>query len=337
MATELPREIGRLAASVTEDMVRQATDLADFLCRPRPVGEYERVKMACCQLYLDARRALANDKTVSLRAWEAGYDGPYYGEPLDPAVALSTITYLGIVNINEQKALATRSTRNHRTSGQLTRPAERKMAQKGDSVFVVDKVIEIERLGQAMRSARFHRGLTMVFGQGSFDGLHDGHVSHLQFSSRLGGSWSRLVAMADPDVFVRMRKGSRRPIISHHERNMVLASSMFVDAVPVVSPRPLEELEHLWLEVIPEAERQEIVSHFWQYVYSRLRPNILVFGDDASTEFLDRVFGDAFPFGTMVVTTPRMDRKRSSTTQVIARSAQVYAPVAFPSSFVATL
>lgn len=72
------------------------------------------------------------------------------------------------------------------------------------------------------------RGETLVFTNGCFDILHDGHVNSLLRSAKLG---SKLIIGLNSDESVRLLKGKGRPVLPEKARALILASMVFVDAV----------------------------------------------------------------------------------------------------------
>lgn len=72
-------------------------------------------------------------------------------------------------------------------------------------------------------------GETVVFTNGCFDILHEGHVTYLAQSADLG---TRLVVALNTDASVkRQGKGEERPVNPETARSLVMASLEFVDLV----------------------------------------------------------------------------------------------------------
>lgn len=69
---------------------------------------------------------------------------------------------------------------------------------------------------------------TIVFSNGVFDILHQGHVVYLAKAAALG---NRLVVGVNTDASTRRLKGSSRPINSEKERALLLAALEFVSMV----------------------------------------------------------------------------------------------------------
>jgi len=106
---------------------------------------------------------------------------------------------------------------------------------------------------EAIRRFGPTRESTLVFTNGCFDGLHDGHRSLLERANPLGDV---LVVGLNSDASVRRLKGSDRPVHPLANRERALASMREVDAVV-----PFEE--DTTLELI-----------------AALRPDVLVKGSD---------------------------------------------------------
>lgn len=72
------------------------------------------------------------------------------------------------------------------------------------------------------------QGGKIVFTNGCFDILHQGHVVYLSKTADFG---NRLIIGLNTDDSVRRIKGMNRPIVSEQERALLLASLGFVDMV----------------------------------------------------------------------------------------------------------
>lgn len=72
------------------------------------------------------------------------------------------------------------------------------------------------------------QGEKIVFTNGCFDILHQGHVVYLSKTADFG---NRLIIGLNTDDSVRRIKGENRPIVSEQERALLLASLGFVDMV----------------------------------------------------------------------------------------------------------
>jgi D-glycero-beta-D-manno-heptose 1-phosphate adenylyltransferase len=84
-------------------------------------------------------------------------------------------------------------------------------------------------------------GETVVFTNGCFDILHQGHVTYLALSADLG---TKLVVGLNTDTSVkRQGKGEERPVNPESARSLVMASLEFVDLVVLFDgDTPLDEI-----------------------------------------------------------------------------------------------
>lgn len=81
-------------------------------------------------------------------------------------------------------------------------------------------------------------GLTVVFTNGCFDLIHQGHTSYLRQARELG---DLLVVGINTDESVTSLKGPGRPILNQAERVEILLSLRWVDAVvPFSEPTPID-------------------------------------------------------------------------------------------------
>lgn len=69
---------------------------------------------------------------------------------------------------------------------------------------------------------------SMVFSNGCFDGLHEGHEALLEYASGLG---DHLVIGLNSDASIRSLKGAQRPFYSFETRAEALLKNAHVDAV----------------------------------------------------------------------------------------------------------
>ncbi len=90
-----------------------------------------------------------------------------------------------------------------------------------------DKVLDRETLKERVDSMK-KRGMKVVFTNGCFDIIHEGHVSYLEEARGLGDV---LVVGLNSDTSVRRLKGEDRPLNSGSSRAAVLAALQSVDHV----------------------------------------------------------------------------------------------------------
>ncbi len=94
---------------------------------------------------------------------------------------------------------------------------------------------------RALRDRLLQEGKKLVFTNGSFDILHRGHVTYLEFAREQGDA---LVVGLNSDDSVRRYKGPSRPVNGQEDRAVVLSSLRAVDAVVIFDedePRDLIE------------------------------------------------------------------------------------------------
>lgn len=133
-------------------------------------------------------------------------------------------------------------------------------------------------------------GDRIVFTNGCFDLLHEGHIKLLASCRDLG---EQVIVGLNSDASVKQLKGKNRPVNSQKSRAVVLASLEFVDAVIIFNEETPKKLIHA------------------------IRPNVLVKGGDWKKS---EIVGSAFveSYGGQVKTVSYL--KGFSTTEMIARS-----------------
>lgn len=106
-------------------------------------------------------------------------------------------------------------------------------------------------------------GCKVVFTNGCFDVIHEGHIRLFEFAKSLG---DYLIVGINSDSSVRALKGDSRPVNSQEQRASVVASIRFVDYcfifddyTPIPSIKKLKPSVHVKggdykLEELPEAE-----------------------------------------------------------------------------------
>lgn len=87
---------------------------------------------------------------------------------------------------------------------------------------------KIVTAGQLVATLRQHPEWKVVFTNGCFDLVHQGHIDYLSKARDLGDV---LVVGLNTDASVRRLKGPRRPINDEYSRALLLASMLFVDYV----------------------------------------------------------------------------------------------------------
>ena len=104
-----------------------------------------------------------------------------------------------------------------------------------------------------------------VFVNGTFDLLHPGHISLLNYAKSLG---DYLVVGIDTDDRVREKKGSTRPIYNQEDRGLMLIALSAVDEVTYFSSD--ESLEALVKDVKPDImvvgsdwKDKSVIGSYW--------------------------------------------------------------------------
>lgn len=160
--------------------------------------------------------------------------------------------------------------------------------EKSKEEYVQDKIVSRESLAHLCAGWRV-KGYKIVFTNGCFDILHQGHIHLLLAAAELG---HKLILGLNTDASVKRLKGESRPINDEYSRTMVMASQLFVDAVTLFD-------EDTPLELI-----------------KAIRPDIIVKGGDYTPE---TVVGNDFvkTYGGEVVIVPTVEG--FSTTNIINR------------------
>ncbi len=105
--------------------------------------------------------------------------------------------------------------------------------------IVSHKIISIEEFSFLRKRWKFN-GDRVVFTNGCFDIIHQGHIDYLTKAADLG---NRLVIGLNSDESVKtLDKGPSRPLQNEHSRALILASLHFVDAVILFDEHTPEEL-----------------------------------------------------------------------------------------------
>ena len=97
--------------------------------------------------------------------------------------------------------------------------------------IIKSKIYLLEDLKEQVNAWK-KTGDIIVFTNGCFDVLHQGHIEVLGKSADLG---SRLIIGLNTDTSVKKLKGKNRPINNHTARSILLASINFVDAIVLFS------------------------------------------------------------------------------------------------------
>lgn len=97
---------------------------------------------------------------------------------------------------------------------------------------------------------------TVVFTNGCFDIIHNGHVDSLQKSAAFG---TKLIVGLNSDASVKILKGEKRPILGEQARAEVLAAFECVDAVILFEEEtPAEIIARIIPDVLVKGAQYEI-------------------------------------------------------------------------------
>lgn len=97
---------------------------------------------------------------------------------------------------------------------------------------------------------------TIVFTNGCFDLIHNGHVDSLQKSAAFG---TKLIVGLNSDSSVKMLKGENRPLLNQEARAEVLAAFECVDAVILFNEEtPAEIIAKIVPDVLVKGAQYEI-------------------------------------------------------------------------------
>ncbi len=91
-------------------------------------------------------------------------------------------------------------------------------------------------------------GKRIVFTNGCFDLIHAGHIDYLSKAKAMGDV---LIVGLNSDESVRRIKGEKRPILSEHERTLILSNLKPVDYVVLFDEdTPLRLIEELLPDIL---------------------------------------------------------------------------------------
>ena len=109
------------------------------------------------------------------------------------------------------------------------------------------KMLQLPELLQQVALWRL-LGKTIVFTNGVFDILHEGHIASLSEAAALG---DKLVVGVNADDSVKRLKGPTRPINNETARALLIASLMLVDAVVLFKEdTPIEVIAAIMPDVL---------------------------------------------------------------------------------------
>jgi rfaE bifunctional protein nucleotidyltransferase chain/domain len=130
------------------------------------------------------------------------------------------------------------------------------------------------------RAALHDAGQSLVFTNGCFDILHQGHVSYLTFARQQG---DRLVVGLNSDASVRRAKGPKRPVNEQNARALVLAALEMVDYVVVFDEdEPADIIAKILPDVLVKGKdwahyvsgREVVEAHGGRVVLAEMVPGV---------------------------------------------------------------
>lgn len=119
--------------------------------------------------------------------------------------------------------------------------------QKLKKELVQDKIMSREALAHLCAGWKV-KGYKIIFTNGVFDILHQGHIRLLLDAAELG---HKLVVGLNTDASVKRLKGESRPVNAEDSRALLMAAQLYVDAVCLFEEdTPLELIEAIRPDVI---------------------------------------------------------------------------------------
>ena len=116
-----------------------------------------------------------------------------------------------------------------------------------NTLFIQSKIKQLPELLAIVNGLKT-MGKTVVFTNGVFDLLHEGHIASLSQAAQEG---DYLIVAVNGDDSVKRLKGDSRPINNENSRALILASLLIVDAVIIFhEDTPLELIKQLLPDVM---------------------------------------------------------------------------------------
>lgn len=153
------------------------------------------------------------------------------------------------------------------------------------------KILSLRQLTDRLALLRQHQPKpVVVFTNGCFDLVHQGHVDYLSRARDLG---DLLIVGLNSDASVRRLKGDSRPVSNETSRARVLASFAFVDYVVVFEDdTPLKLIENIVPDILVKGgdyNRENVVgADFVEQHGGRLELLSLVPGE-STTRLVERI------------------------------------------------
>jgi D-beta-D-heptose 7-phosphate kinase/D-beta-D-heptose 1-phosphate adenosyltransferase len=112
---------------------------------------------------------------------------------------------------------------------------------------IQDKIVNSETLARVVAGWKV-KGEKIIFTNGVFDILHQGHIKLLLEAAELG---AKVVLGLNADASVKRLKGESRPINDEQSRALIMASQSFIDAVCLFEEdTPLELIQAIKPDII---------------------------------------------------------------------------------------
>ncbi len=153
------------------------------------------------------------------------------------------------------------------------------------------KILSLRQLTDRLALLRQHQPKpVVVFTNGCFDLVHQGHVDYLSRARDLG---DLLIVGLNSDASVRRLKGDSRPVSNETSRARVLASFAFVDYIVVFEDdTPLKLIENIVPDILVKGgdyNRENVVgADFVEQHGGRLELLSLVPGE-STTRLVERI------------------------------------------------
>ncbi len=130
-------------------------------------------------------------------------------------------------------------------------------------VYIQSKILDTDALRHKVALWQF-QSKKVVFTNGCFDLLHQGHLQTLTAARDMGDI---LVIGLNTDASVKRLKGESRPIQDQQTRALVLAALGFVDAVVLFAEdTPLKLIEQVTPQVLVKGgdyKAEDVVGYRW--------------------------------------------------------------------------
>lgn len=154
---------------------------------------------------------------------------------------------------------------------------------------IPDKIHSLQSLQQQVKRWQL-TGKKVVFTNGVFDILHEGHISSLNEAASHGDF---LVVAVNGDASVKRLKGNSRPVNNENARALLLASLLVTDAIVIFhEDTPLEVIKSILPDVMVKggdykieeiAGAKEVLENGGQVVLAKIVEGV------STTNIIDRI------------------------------------------------